>query len=146
MCNAPTRTSKRTDSTWETWYSSVPQSTHESNSDPNTHWHPRLPDPSSLKPRSDLALSHSIYPLGYLEDSTNNAFHESDLIQYILRLPTEPDVPADPDATAGDAPPGPPPPSGPCRPLDPDDRGEGDGPEDDDDDDDEPPGPPAAAE
>ena len=54
----------------------------------------------------------------------HNAFHESDLIPYILRLPTEPDVPADPEATAADAPPGPPPPSGPWRPLDPDDRGE----------------------
>ena len=70
MCNAPTRTSKHTDFTWETWSSSAQQSIPKPNSELNIHWHPRPPDPLSLKPKSDLALSLSTYPLVSLADST----------------------------------------------------------------------------
>ena len=35
----------------------------------------------------------------------HNAFHESDLIPYILRLPTEPEAPAEPETTTADSPP-----------------------------------------
>ena len=63
----------------------------------------------------------------------HNAFHESDLIPYILRLATEPEAPVDPEAATADPPPGPPHPGGPWRPLSPDDRGAGDVPDDEDD-------------
>ena len=60
----------------------------------------------------------------------HNTFYESDLIPCILRLPTEPEVSVDPEAAAANPTPWHQAPGGPWRPLDPDDLGAEDGPDD----------------